>query len=361
MHSDEILLKMPTDEVLYNDVKTTLESLKGKELVLGLKALESCLSELKEKFDQHIRHENKRASPDIVEVVDLNGDSDIENASNLEDTDGGFETVDLTAFSDPNLDGYVETGHVISNTDHMTTNVNHMTEEKPIQDPSADFPIHTSCADYLNEPDLDSTLIPDDPSSGHSDSESLHLNSSSVTSIREEDVNLIGTSDNGDYLRDDSERDGTVTETKSGGDGAIADSQAVTEHLNVSPFHEELGTEIPSNVSRSMSRTIPPRFQSQSSLASHSAGNSESGTSVLSSSFGGQGVKISLSEPQSLENRSSFDSEHPNQELLPIRAQNKSTKVSPDFANRVAAALLSCSPDNDDGVVAVPVRSLSGG
>ena len=371
VYSDEIVLKMPSDEVLYNDVKTTLESLKGEELKVGLKALDSCVCELKERFDQHTRREGKMETEEMVETVDLNGESNIEIIANLEDTDGGFETVDLAAFSDPHLDNDVETDYVVSNTDHMsidtkhlTTSVNHMTGEKPIQDHSADFPIkssmHNSSVDYLNEPDLDSTLIPDDPSSGHSDSESLPLNSSSVTSLREEeDVNLVGTPHEGNYLKDDSERDGEKTSVE---DGVITDSQAVAEHKNISPFPEELGTELTANVSRSRSRAIPPRVQSQSSILSHSAeGNSEeSGTSVLSSSLGGQGVKISLSEPQSFENRSSLDSEHPYPDQA-IKAQKKPTKVCPDFSNRVAAALSSCSPDNDDGVVAVRVRSFSGG
>lgn len=359
---------MPLDELLYIDVKMTLESLKGKAVRPGLGALEKALSELKEKFDQHVKYQKESGKVEAVESVDFNEEGDISKE------DDGFKTVDLNSFLNSELDSCLETDSVTFsngplstdsnmtlNIDHMALNTDHVTAQPSIKDFSADFPSKTpmftnSSTNYLNEPDLDSTLIPNDPSSEHSDAESLPRNSSSVTSLGNEEASPVPLESlNNVSLKDDCQNGkvnvgGSISEAEN---GAIIDSECSSDVMNVSLFPEEVGSDFPMNHTRSLSRAIPPRvdLKPQPSLSGRlSEGNSESYTSVLSSSVGGQAVKISLSEPQSYEKRSSLDSE-----LVQIPV-----KDNPDFANRVVAALSSFSLD-DDGVIAVPVRSSSGG
>lgn len=329
-HSEEISVKMASNEILYNDVRTLMEG--PDEATPTLQALKTRLAELEDKYG-HLTNakpvDSKSSEESNIKESNIEEDAQLESAQ----LDNGYETVDLTAYSNDHLDGNIETDHTAT-VDHVISDIDHMTSEEAStdthvtsdKDPQADFPLAFNLSSNQTEPTLDSTLIPSDQADSTLIPDDLgdSLASSSLTSLTQVVNNDDTISTSKETSRSNSRRSSTI-----------------------SAFPEEAGSVL---YSRSQSQTIPSRVAPRTEVSME--GTPEYGTSVLSSSL--VGGRVSISEPHSFENRLSFEPEGVD---IETRVQKR---PPPDFANRVAAALSSCSPDDDDVVVAVPVRSNSG-
>ena len=349
------------DGMLYSNVRTVLRGLSDATPPEPLLSLKTRLTELEEKFG-HVQG--------IVENSSIN--RNIEEPAKLEN---GFETVDLMAYSEeqsqadhvsvdtPSIDHMTSdvtldvtphvTSHVISDetphvtshvtphvTPHVTSNVTSDETSEEIsangpRDLSADFPLTFTISDEP-EPVLDSTLVPTDhpdnlDSTLAPDDLGDPLTASSHTFLPQEDGS-------------DQNKEEPPTSSKEDTPSSLptASSLPTSTAAPLPAFPEESGRELPRQVTRSQSQTIPGRGVTQTGQSVE--GTPEYGTSVLSSSHS---LPRSASNPQSLENRFSLEQE----------AGHK--RATPDFANRVAAALSSISP-HDDQVVAVSVKSSSG-
>ncbi len=327
VHNEEISLSLESDETLYSNVRTVLGGVEMTTLTQPLQALKTQLVELEDKY-RHL------LSPPPQETTT--------EESPISETD--YQTVELTACTSDACDNTIEADHVTSDSNHVTPDSNHVTPDSNHVTPDsnhvtpnsnlvtpdsnhvtsqdilvdahsgADFPMTFNSIDQI-EPNLDATLISDDITDP--------LASSSQCSLTQDLVIGDTAPTSKETSRSSSRRSSTIA-----------------------AFPEMTGRDLHN---RSLSQAIPSEVTGNSGVSVE--GTPEYGTSILSSSYGGL---VSNSEPLSLENCSSLEPEGVDIEMRGHR------RAPPDFASRVAAALVSCPSDDDNIVVAIPVKSSSG-
>ena len=351
-YSTEVQHALHRDGALYKAVKATLSVSKNAESSSNLQAVWTVLDGLKEKYETELHNDTE---PEEREPV--------AQAKPEEEVDGdGYQTVDLNAYSDSKLMPF-DTGDTGEITDELV--VTNGLEIDPKELKVVD-----------NEPDLDVTLMADDhnDTGDHSDIEMdpLAISETSLTAeLNAESALSVSPMVDG-QVDSDQNKSTSVKEDEylMQNDTQIQADLSVTESASVAK------SESSTQLTRSKSKAIPPRVKSagqHNEAVRTPDSSSNSVTSATPSSVGGI-LRISLSEPHSLEKQTELCNEpflSLGSSLGHTSAATTSSKSTgrPHFAQRVESALNAqlsissvASTEEEDDLIAIPVsKGGSGG